>query len=67
MHVWDGYSGAVSFALYALAGLHVLAATARAYMIGKPRKPVTRGDAIGSFVYSAVVATVLVIAAMRLG
>jgi hypothetical protein len=36
-------------------------------MIGKPRKPVTHGDAIASVVYCATAATILVIAAMRLG
>jgi hypothetical protein len=36
-------------------------------MIGKPRQPVTRGDAIASVVYCAIAATILVIAAMRLG
>jgi hypothetical protein len=58
---------AVSYALYALAGLNVFAAIARVAMIGKPRTRVTRGDAIASVVYCAAVATILVIAAMHLG
>jgi hypothetical protein len=58
---------AVSYALYALAGLNVLAPISRVAMIGKPRKPVTRSDAIVSVVFCAAVATILVIAAMRLG
>jgi len=53
--------------LYVLAGLNVLAAVSRVAMIGKPRKPVTRGDAITSVVFCATVAAILVIAAMRLG
>jgi hypothetical protein len=57
----------VSYALYALAGLNVVAAISRVGMIGKTRKPVTRGDAIVSVVYCATVATILVIAAIRLG
>jgi hypothetical protein len=57
----------VSYALYALAGLNVVAAVGRVAMIGKTRKPVTRGDAIASVVYCATVATILVIAAIRLG
>jgi len=57
----------VSYALYALAGLNVFAAIGRVSMTGKPRKPVTRGDAIASVVFCAAVATILVIAAMRLG
>jgi hypothetical protein len=36
-------------------------------MIGKPRKTVTRRDAIFSVLYCAVVAAILVIAATRLG
>jgi hypothetical protein len=58
---------AVSYPLYAMAGLNVLAAIARVGMIGKPRKRVTRGDAIVSVLYCAAVATILMIAAMRLG
>lgn len=65
--VGDGTLEAVSFALYALAGLNVFAAIARVGMIGKPRKRVTRSDAIVSVVYCAAVATILVIAAIRLG
>jgi hypothetical protein len=57
----------VAYALYVLAGLNVLAAVSRVAMIGKPRKPVTRGDAITSVVFCATVAAILVIAAMRLG
>jgi hypothetical protein len=57
----------VAYALYVLAVLYVIAAIARVAMIGRPRKPITRGEAIGSVVYSAVVATILVITAMRLG
>jgi hypothetical protein len=57
----------VAYALYVLAVLYVTAAIGRVAMIGKPRKPVTRGDAIASVVYCATAATVLVIAAMRLG
>ena len=57
----------VAYALYVLAVLYVTAAIARVAMIGKPRKPVTRGDAIASVVYCAIAATILVIAAMRLG
>jgi hypothetical protein len=57
----------VSYALYALAGLNVLAPISRVAMIGKPRKPVTRSDGIVSVVFCAAVATILVIAAMRLG
>ena len=57
----------VAYALYVLAGLNVFAAIGRVAMIGMPRKPVTRGDAIASVVYCATAATVLVIAAMRLG
>jgi hypothetical protein len=53
--------------LYVLAVLYVTAAISRVAMIGKPRKPVTRGDAIASVVYCATAATILVIAAMRLG
>jgi hypothetical protein len=58
---------AVSYALYVLAGLNVFAAIGRVVMIGKPRKPVTRSDAIASVVFCAAVATILVIAAVRLG
>jgi hypothetical protein len=58
---------AVSYALYALAGLNVFAAIGRVVMIGKPREPVTRSDAIASVVFCGAVATILVIAAMRLG
>jgi len=58
---------AVAYALYVLAGLNVFAAISRVAMIGKPRKPVTRGDAIASVVYCATAATILVIVAMRLG
>jgi hypothetical protein len=57
----------VSYALYALAGLNVFAAIARVAMIGKRRKPVTRAEAIISVVYCAAVATILTIAATRLG
>ena len=57
----------MAYALYVLAGLNVFAAISRVAMIGKPRKPVTRGDAIASVVFCATVATILVIAAMRLG
>jgi hypothetical protein len=57
----------VSYAQYALAGLNAFAAIGRVAMTGKPRKPVTRGDAIASVVFCATVATILVIAAMRLG
>jgi len=58
---------AVAYALYVLAGLNVFAAIARVAMIGKPRKRVTRGDAIASVVYCGTVATILVIAAILLG
>jgi len=57
----------VAYALYVLAGLNVLAAVSRVAMIGKPRKPVTRGEAIVSVVFCGTVAIILVIAAMRLG
>jgi hypothetical protein len=57
----------VSYALYALAGLNVVAAISRVAMMGKPRKPVTRSDAIVSVVYCGAVAAILVIAAIRLG
>jgi hypothetical protein len=57
----------VAYALYVLAGLNVVAAIGRVAMIGKPRKPITRGDAIASVVFCATVATILMIAAMRLG
>ncbi|MDR2988348.1 MAG: hypothetical protein LBV34_26295 [Nocardiopsaceae bacterium] len=57
----------MSYALYALAGLNVFAAIGRVAMIGKPRKTVTRRDAIFSVLYCAVVAAILVIAATRLG
>jgi hypothetical protein len=57
----------VAYALYVLAVLYVIAAIGRVAMIGMPRKPVTRGDAIASVLYCAAAATVLVIAAMRLG
>jgi hypothetical protein len=57
----------VSYLLYALAGLNVFAGIGRVVMIGRARKPVTRGDAIASVVYSAAVAIILVIAATRLG
>jgi len=57
----------VAYALYVLAVLYVTAAITRVWMIGKPRKPITRGDAIASVVYCAIGATILVIAAMRLG
>ena len=57
----------MAYALYLLAGLNVFAAIGRVAMIGKPRKPVTRGDALASVVFCATVATILVIAAMRLG
>jgi hypothetical protein len=53
--------------LYVVAGLVVLAGISRVSMIGKPRKPITRGDAMVSVVYCAAVVTILVIAAMRLG
>lgn len=43
---------AVAYALYVLAVLYVIAVIARVAMIGKPRKPITRGEAIGSVVYS---------------
>lgn len=58
---------AVAYALYVLAGLNVFAAIGRVAMIGKPRRPVTGGDALASVVFCATVATVLVIAAIRLG
>jgi hypothetical protein len=57
----------VAVALYLLAGWYVLASMVRFAMVGKPRKPITRGDAIVSAVFVAVVVTILVIAAMRLG
>ena len=57
----------MAYALYVLAGLNVFAAISRVAMIGKPRKPITRGDAIAGVVYCAAVVTILVIAAMRLG
>ena len=57
----------VSYALYVLAGLNVFAAISRVAMIGMPRKPVARSDAIASVVFCAAVATILVIAAIRLG
>ena len=57
----------MSYALYALAGLNVLAAISRVAMIGKPCKRVTRSDAIVSVVYCVAVVTILVIAAIRLG
>jgi hypothetical protein len=57
----------VAYALYVLAGLNVFAAIGRVGMIGKPRKRVTRGDAIVSVVFCGTVAVILVIAAMRLG
>jgi len=57
----------VAYALYVLAGLNVFTAIARVAMIGKPRKPVTRGDAIVSVVSCGTVAIILAIAAMRLG
>ena len=57
----------MAYALYVVAGLVVLAGITRVAMIGKPRKPITRGDAIASVVYCAVVVIILVIAAMRLG
>ena len=57
----------MAYALYVVAGLVVLAGISRVAMIGKPRKPLTRGDAIASVVYCAAVVTILVIAAMRLG
>ena len=62
-----GYAKAVAYALYVLAVLSVAAAIARVAMIGKPRKPVTRGEAITSVAYCTVVAIILVIAARRLG
>jgi hypothetical protein len=58
---------AVAYALYVLAGLNVFAVMGRFAMIGKPRKPSTRGDAFVTLVYCGTVATILVIAAMRLG
>ena len=57
----------VAYALYALAGLNAFAAISRVAMIGKPPKPVTRGDALASVACCVAVATILVIAAMRLG
>ena len=57
----------MAYVLYVLAGLNVLAAIGRVGMIGKPRKRVTRGDAIVSVVYCGAVAIILVIAALRLG
>ena len=57
----------MAYALYVVAGLVMLAAITRVAMIGKPRKPITRGDAIASVIYCAIVITILVIAAMRLG
>ena len=57
----------MAVALYLLAGWYVLASIVRFVMVGKPRKPITRGDAIASAVFVAVVVTILVIAAMRLG
>jgi hypothetical protein len=57
----------LSYALYVLAGLCVLSAVARVGMIGKPRKRITRSDAVISVVFLAVQATILVIAAIRLG
>jgi len=57
----------VAYALYVVAFLVVTAGISRVAMIGKPRKPITRGDAIVSVVYCAVVVIILVIAAMRLG
>jgi uncharacterized membrane protein YbhN (UPF0104 family) len=57
----------VSHALSALAGLNVFAEVGRVVMIGKPRKPVTREDAIASIVFCTAVAAILVIAAMRIG
>jgi hypothetical protein len=56
----------VAFVLFVLAAVNVLAAIARAAMIGKHRKPVTRGEAIVGVVYCVAVATILVIAATRL-
>jgi hypothetical protein len=52
-----GYIEAVAYALYVLAVLYVTAAIARVAMIGKPRKPVTRGDASASVVYCATATT----------
>jgi hypothetical protein len=57
----------VAYALYVVAGLVALAAISRVAMIGKPRKPITRGDAIVGVVYCATLVIILVIAAMRLG
>src|SRR5262249_22280727 len=64
---WPPTLKAVAVALYLLAGWYVLASIVRFAMVGKPRKPITRGDAIASAVFVAVVVTILVIAAMRLG
>lgn len=66
-HFPHGYAKGVAYALYVLEVLYVTAAISRVAMIGKPRKPVTRGDAIASVVYCAITATILVFAAMRLG
>ena len=56
----------MAYALYVLAGLNVFAAIARFGMIGTPRKPITRGQAIAGAVFCVAVATILVIAATRL-
>jgi hypothetical protein len=58
---------AVAVALYVVAGLIALAGISRVAMIGKPRKPITRGDAIAGAVYCAILVIIVVIAAMRLG
>jgi hypothetical protein len=64
---WTSTLKAVAVALYVLAGWYVLASIVRFAMVGKPRKPITRADAIASTVFVAVVVAILVIAAMRLG
>ena len=55
------------YGLYVLAVLNVVATIGRFVMIGKPRKPYTRGQAIAGAVLCAVSAAILVIAAIRLG
>ena len=55
------------YGLYFLVVVDVIAAIGRFMMIGKPREPYTRGVAIAGAIFCTVSATILMIAALRLG
>ena len=56
----------MKYGLYVIAGFQVLAALFAVGRIGKPRKPLTPGDAVVAVVISAAITTVLILAAMDL-